>query len=280
MNQYEQAIIDHKPKWLAEHAPICLYKKVSHAEGLGVYFAFGDTTVRVGLCNYETGYNIESRHMDDSTRLLMCRKLGKAAASLGDVLLAMALRDGRKAVDPACADAKFFSAEHPLDPKDPTAGTYSNLFLSAPLDHDNVVRVFADMRRRGMKPDTLIVPLELKEAAEHVTTTEQLPDGRTNWIAVTRAIKQIVVLSALSTDDPASKTTWYLAQCEDGTGLLLAEDPVIEVHADWIEGAESIKVTAQKPDELPEGHNGASILKWMGAGLGSAKHISRCEAAG
>lgn len=259
-------------------------------------------SIKVTVNRYGTGYYVDRADFyGDVAGILrkMPQKLARPALKLGDVLLAAVLRNGTATPDPLVPSVNFFSANHPVSPAGANSLTYPNLYTSAGLTAAQVQRVYAGMRALknedglslNVKPDTMICPAELEPAAIQATQIEYNVYSRgdnaftpaqsaataamgQNWIASTKAIKQIVVLPELTQGGASiDTTTWYLSECANpehggAPGLILAEDPAVEFFAQF--GLNDVEV--YNNDRFA-----AAIQKFSGAGPGLAQWIARAE---
>lgn len=156
------------------------------------------------------------------------RELAEASRIWPDRLLADAMVAGTSAL--AHDGQAFFSASHPINPDDASAGTQANLQTSKALTYENVrvVRAAGEVfKAENGVPlelvfDTLIVPPALKTTAKQICEAEFIaPSGTSTVGAVAfggntintqsnmlKGELKYKVLPRLAAD---SDTTWYLA---------------------------------------------------------------------
>jgi phage major head subunit gpT-like protein len=124
-----------------------------------------------------------------------------------------------------CFDGQnFFDTDHPVDPSNAGAGTYSNLLSGgstafAETGLQNAITAMRmikgpDGRPMRAKSDTLIIPPQLELAARKLLNLQTLTTGGEN--AMAGVIKNIIVLDELT--DPAE---WYLAATKGALKPLL-----------------------------------------------------------
>lgn len=258
-------------------------------------------TIKVNIGHYGAGYFVDRQDFFSDMYGILRRvpeKLARPATKLGDVLVAAVLRTGKATLD--FTGTNFFASGKPVSPAGATSATYSNLYTSCPLTAANVQRVWSGMRELknedslslNIRPDTLIVPADLEPQAIQATQIEYPVYSQTanpfnsgqaaataamgqNWIATTKAIKQIVVLPELTQGGAAiDQTSWYLAECMNpdhgpSPGLLYAEDPVVEFFAEM--GLDSHEVWFNNRFAWAVG-------KWAGAAPGLGQFIARADA--
>lgn len=139
-------------------------------------------------------------------------QLGQEAGLWGENLSSLALRSGETS---ACYDgASFFSASHKIDPKDPAATTYANLFTGTALNATNFDVVYNAMstikgRNGNYMPwgrrIVLVVPPQLETTAKTIVAASQNANGSTNVIAGKAEVFKLQSLAAAPLD-------WYMAE--------------------------------------------------------------------
>lgn len=111
-----------------------------------------------------------------------------------------------------CFDGQyFFDTDHPIDLKDSTKGTQSNLFTSTALSLSNYQSVRASMaqlkgedeRPLGIRPTMLVVPPQLEGTGKTILVAQTQASGATN---VEQGSAELVVVPELANE----ATTWYL----------------------------------------------------------------------
>lgn len=154
----------------------------------------------------------------------MVAELARVAANWPDKIVTDAILAGETAT---CHDGQaFFSASHPINPDDSSAGTQSNLLTSSGLGY-NTVQVARKTLRLMKREDgipidlspsrwTLIVPASLETAALQIANQEFVAPSvaiGANAASYTqqnilRGTLDVVVLPRL---DATDATSWYLA---------------------------------------------------------------------
>lgn len=253
----------------------------------------------VQVSRYGTGYYVErSDFYADVVGIIrrVPEKLARPAVKLGDVLLAQVLRTGK--VTPDWTGSNFFATGKAAAPSGSSSAVYKNLYTSNALTAAGVQACWTGMRSLknedglslNIRPDTLIIPAEAEALAIQATQIEYPvysqstnPFGAQaastaamgqNWIATTKAIKQIVVLPELTQGGASiDQTTWYMAEClnpEHGgaPGIVLAEDPAIDFF---------VQMDLNDTEVYNNDRYAWAIQKWAGAGPGLGQFISRNE---
>ena len=258
-------------------------------------------SLTVQVQRYGTGYYVDrSDFFADVYGIIrkVPEKLARPATKLGDVLLAAVLRTGKVTVD--WTNTNFFAASKPVAPSGTSTAVYPNLYTGTPLLPAGVQKVWSGMRALknedglslNIRPDTLIIPAELEAQAIQATQIEYPVYSQTanpfnagqaaataamgqNWIATTKAIKQIVVLPELTQGGQVIDTTsWYMAEClnpEHGgaPGLVFAEDPAVDFF---------VQMDLNDTEVYNNDRFAWAIQKWAGAGPGLGQFIARADA--
>jgi phage major head subunit gpT-like protein len=146
---------------------------------------------------------------------------GEATKKWPDDMILEVLEAGE---DTLCFDGSaFFDDEHPVDMRDASKGTYSNLLTSKALTREN----YADARRKmrlfkgdngkplGVRPTILAVPTALEDRARQIVETNDIAvstlEGQTQVGATENLMKgtaTVLVIEELEDQDD-----WYLFDC-------------------------------------------------------------------
>jgi phage major head subunit gpT-like protein len=143
----------------------------------------------------------------------MLDMMGVEARHLPDDLTLQAIQDGETTT---CYDGQyFFDTDHPVDGRDASKGTQSNLLTTQALTHDNYGEARAAMmafkgengRPLGVMPNLLVVPPQLETTARKILQAETVSTSacgsETN---VHRNSAELLVIPELA-DAP---NDWYL----------------------------------------------------------------------
>ena len=257
-------------------------------------------SLKVEIGRYGTGYYVERQDFLADVHGIIRRvpeKLARPATKIGDVLLAAVLRTGK--ATPDHTGTNFFATGKPVALTGSTTLTYDNLITGCAMTPANGQRVWSSMRALknedslslNIRPDTVICPAELEAQAiqsfqieypvysapsnpffSQPATTAAMGQ---NWLATTKAIKQIVVLPELTIGGASIDTTsWYMAECGNpdhgmAPGLILAEDPSVEFFVQMDLGSQEVWTNDRYA---------WAIQKWIGAGPGLGQFIFRADA--
>jgi phage major head subunit gpT-like protein len=166
--------------------------------------------------------------------------LAEAAAKWPDRMVVDALVGGETAL--AHDGQAFFSASHPINPDDSSAGTQANLFTGGaarPLTYDNVSKTRTSLRlmkrEDGVPIDlnparwTLIVPAALETAALQIANQELIAPVGVFGAGAAGVVQQnmlkgtidVVVLPRL---DAFDSTSWYLGDCSRSVKPLIFQE--------------------------------------------------------
>lgn len=136
--------------------------------------------------------------------------MGRQAAMWPDDLRIAALQAGGASTSTTYDGVPFFSASHPKNVRDASAGTQSNLHaLSLTAANYQTVRtgmlglVGEDGRILAVNPRYLVVPPQLEKAAKDIVVAERLANGADNTL---RGTAEVIVIPQLANEPD----TWYL----------------------------------------------------------------------
>lgn len=258
-------------------------------------------SLKVTINRYGCGYYVERQDFFKDVYGILRRvpqKLARPVIKIADQLLAAVLRTGKVTLDHT--NTNFFATGKPVSLAGATTDVYNNLYTGAPCTAASVQRLWTGMRSiknqdrlsLDIRPDTLIVPPDQEFNANQATQIEYQVYSQTgnpfntgqpantasmgqNWIATSKAIKQIVVLPELTIGGAAIDTTsWYMSECGNANhgqspGLCLAEDPMVEFFT---------QMGMQDSEVWNNDRFAWAIQKWIGAGPGLGQFIARADA--